>query len=359
MDGESLEVIIPDENPEFIIEQVETNPAAFVSDSPQDGIEDLRRQLAEATDREKAAREDAVNARRLADEESRRRADSDRIARESSGAAANATAEARQREYESVVNAHTATANNIQSLKEQYIKAQTDGEFAKAAELQVNLGREAARLERLEEGKNALEEQRRIEANRPRPAPVQQETQDQFNNRSWNSSEYENIIRGCTPSTAAWMRANPRYASDPSYRRQVQGAHNILTGRGVSPDTDEYFRGVEELVGVRSVEEPHQESRQAPRENAVSNASKPTQSRTSPTVSAPPSRNVPTTENPRGDAGAGNRVRLTAAQREMARIMFSDAKDDQGRKMDPEVAYAKHWREAQREGKLKDGGIVL
>ena len=359
MEGDNIEIVISDDTPSDItVVPSETTTTTPLSDLPQDGIEDLKRQLAESTEREKAARDDAANARRVADEESRRRNEAERIAQQNHGVATSATAEAREREYESIINAETAVTSRLQTLKDQYVKANTDGDFSTAADIQISIGRESAKLERLVDGRVAIEEQRKAT-----PAPSQQqpvrETQDQFNGRSWSAQEYENVMRTYTPTTAAWLRNNPRYASDVSFRRQVQSAHGLLTARGIAPDTNDYFKGVEELIGARDAtpEQPREESR--PKETAaVSTAGKQSQARTSPTLAAAPSRTVPNAGDP-GNTGGGDRVTLTPAQREMARMMFSDAKDAQGRKVDPDVAYARHWRQLQREGKLKDGGIVL
>ena len=358
MDGDdAIEVVLTEEStPDITVVPAESK--VTLSDSPQDGIEDLKRQLEEARTNENAARDDAANARRIADEESRRRGEAERVAQQNHGVAASATAEAREREYESILNAETAITSKLQTLRDQYVKANTDGDFATAADIQISIGRESAKLERLVDGRTAIEEQRKAA-----PATAQQqqvrETQDQFNSRAWSAQEYENVMRTYTPTTAAWLRNNPRYASDVSFRRQVQSAHGLLTARGIAPDTNDYFKGVEELVGAQetTLEQPREEPRT--RETAaVSTAGKQTQSRTSPTLAAAPSRTVPNAGDP-GNTGNGDRVTLTPAQREMARMMFSDAKDAQGRKVDPDVAYARHWRQLQREGKLKDGGIVL
>ena len=359
--ADTTDIIIPESNADIIIEDVAPSPDAVISDLPQDGIENLRRQLAESQASAKAAKDEAERARAIANEESRRRADSDRLARDNYNAATNSNAEAREREYESIVNAHAAVASTLSGLKDQLVKAGTDGDFAKVAELQIEMGKYSAKLERLEEGKSQLEEQRRAEPLKP-PVVTARESQDQFNSRAWTQQEYENVMRGYTSTTAAWMRANPRFASDPSFRSQVQSAHSLITAKGVPADSEEYFRKVEELVGVRSADTPMEQARDAAssvnvnKENAVSNAGKPAQSRTSP--AAPPSRTVPNADDP-GNTGGGNRVQLTAEQRNMAKIMFAGAVDENGKKVDPEVLYARHWRDLKKEGRLFQGGVVI
>lgn len=316
------EIILEDEPSEVVI-----------SDSPEDGIDDLKRQLEEA-------KQLTSQAQLRADESERRRQDAERVARETSNVATHATFEAREREYESIINAHSAVAAEVSSLKDQLIKAQTDGEFAEAAELQIKLGKMAAKLDRLDEGRTELENQRKVNPNQVRPVEQVRESDQQFNARPWSQAEYENVMRGYTPATAAWMRSNPKYGSDPNFRAQVQSAHGLLTARGVAPDSDDYFRGVEELTGIRT-------PAQTPsKETAVSSASKPTQTR----VSAPPSRSLPDPKDPGNNSST--RVNLTKDQRDMAKIMFHDHKD-------PELAYAKHWVALRKEGRLKDGGIVL
>lgn len=353
MADENLHVDISGDEPEIVVEHIgEPGGAAVLSDSPQDGIEDLKRQLAEANHRAETAHALAESERRRADEEGRRAAEASRAAAENSVAASTAAADAREREYESILNAHTAVSNSLVALKDQLTTAQTNGDFAAASDLQVKISQAAAKLERLDDGKQAIEAARNASQPQPTRRAAPAETQEQFNGRAWSNQEYENVMRGCTSTTAAWMRANPRYGTDPNFRRQIQGAHNLVTGQGIQPDTDQYFRRVEELVGIRQ-EQPALQP-QTEGGPAVSAAAKPVQTRTSPQVAAPPSRSVPSPQNPAG--GNQNTVQLTPAMREMAKIMFPKTKPTD---LDPDVAYARHLAALRREGRLKDGGITL
>ena len=334
MSAQDIEVNISNDEPEIIIADAdEILPSTPMSTDPQDGVAELRRQL----DDEKAAR---AHAETTAAENARRAADAEQAAVKNYNIANKSITEAQEREYESIVNAHTAEEAKLQQLRSDLVRAQADGDFEKIGDIQVAIGRAAARVDRLEEGRATIEAQRKNQPAAPERQAQPTETQAQFNARPWNNQEAQAVMASTSPQTAAWMRNNPRYFTDPAYRQQVQGADSIMRGRGVAPDTAEYFSGVETLVNGTAYTPPKEEH--------VSTAARGS-SRTSPTAAAPPSRNVPQSD---GQPRNSNVVTLTKEQREIARIMFRDSPN-------PEKAYAIHWNELKKEGRLKDGGVVL
>jgi phage I-like protein len=93
-------------------------------------------------------------------------------------------------------------------------------------------------------------------------------------------------------------------------------AHNLVTADGVQPDTDEYFETVERILGVQAPA-----ASVAAAEAPMSAASAPTQRRSSP-AAAPVSRSGTGT-----GGGSPNVVRLSADEREMAKMMGMTAEE--------------------------------
>lgn len=327
------------------------------SDSPEVGIEDLKRQLAESNAATQRAQASADQMRAVAEEEGRRRVAAERAAASSAVTADTATAEAKDRQFDSIVSATHAVTNQLSSLRSQYVKAQTDGEFEKAADLNMQISKASAELVNLENGRAALEARKKESPAAPvvvQPdlAPQRQETQAQFNARPWTETETNNVLNNTAPTAAAWMRTHPEYFSNVSFRQQVQAAHNIMSARGVTLNSDEYIRGIERIVFPGDTPPP-----QTPhKDEAVSSAGKQVTTRTSPTPAAPPSRSVPASSTSQTNAAGQRVVRLTAAQVEFARMNFPKTKADDP---EPEVIYARNLEALRREGKLKGDGASL
>lgn len=310
---DDITVIIPDEGEPVI---------HHASDSPESGIEDLKRQVREA--------------KMLAEEEQRRREVAEQVARDASARAVQSHSVATEREYESILTTIQSSQHESEQLRGELAKAMEEGDYDKASSIQMKITRNIARLERLEDGKVAMDERKNQPQQQPQQ-PRQAQPQPVDWNRAWSPAEAESVLKGYTTRTASWMRSNPRFFSDPSFRQQVSGAHQIAVGRGLQPDTDDYFRAVEGIVGGT----PDQE--ETYRSDPVSAAQPVARAPAAP--AAPPSRSVPSS---RPQAG-GRQVSLTSEEREMAKIMFHKTRDSDP---DPEVLYARHKAALENEGRL-------
>ncbi|NBV62695.1 MAG: hypothetical protein EBR73_16840 [Rhodobacteraceae bacterium] len=156
-----------------------------------------------------------------------------------------------------------------------------------------------AKLLQLENGRAALQEQ----AKNPRIHPQQIPAYDPV----------ETLASQLSPRSAAWVRAHPEFARNERLTQKMVAAHNLVTADGVQPDTDEYFETVERILGV-----------QAPAASTAAadiGASAAAQRRSSP-AAAPVSRSGTGT-----GGGSPNVVRLSADEREMAKMMGMTAEE--------------------------------
>lgn len=132
------------------------------------------------------------------------------------------------------------TKGERERLKASYANAMSQGDYAIAADIQQAMADAAARLLQLENGKDAMEQQ----AKQPKqqPIPVHERA--------------EHLARQLTPRSAAWVRAHPQYAESDTLYTEMIKAHNQITAGGIPADTDEYFRGVEGILGIGTAEAP-------------------------------------------------------------------------------------------------------
>lgn len=163
-------------------------------------------------------------------------------------------------------------------------RAMEGGDFAKAAEAQEALADARANLLRLQERKAEVENGRGQPPQRQQ-APV---------------SEIEQIASRLSPPSAAWIRAHPEVANDFG---KAEAAHNYITRiKGVVVDTPEYFRRIEEELGMRQPEPTRTEARPTQRV----------------TMQAPVTQSAPSLQTGHSERQT---VTLSAAERDVAREM--------------------------------------
>lgn len=229
--------------------------------TPEEGIDDLKRKL--------AAEQSA-------------RADAERRAQQAQAEAYKATSNVEDTNLTLVKTAIESTKRDRDALKANYAAAMSNGDFNTAADIQQAMADTAAKLLQLENGREAME-------SRPRQPAPQPQRQDPV----------EALAAQLSPRSAAWVRAHPQYATDQRLFQKMIAAHNLIAADGVQPDTDDYFSGIESVLGLNSAEAP------------LSAAAAPAQRR-SPPAAAPVGR---------GSGTRSNVVRLTAEEREIAAMM--------------------------------------
>ena len=220
--------------------------------------------------------------------ERRARAEAERKANEAAQTAHTSRGEAQDANLHLITNAIQTVEQNNEILKANYKLAASEQDFDALADIQLEMSTNAARLQKLQDGKQALELAPKSEAPRPySPDPV------------------EALAAQLTPRSAAWVRAHPEFATDQRKYGAMLAAHNLAIAQGEEPDSDSYFASVEGSLRIR---QPAQQDDYDP----LADAAKPTQRR-----SAPPAAPVSRTSGATG--GQPNRVTLSVEEREVAR----------------------------------------
>jgi hypothetical protein len=134
----------------------------------------------------------------------------------------------------------------------------------------------------------------RTEPSRP-AAPAQQ-----------SGPDIDSLIQRVTPLSAQWLQSNRDHLKDSRSFRIMARAHEDAIDHGIIPESDDYFRFVENRLGIKGDS--------APPDVAMSAAAAPVQRRQSPPA-APVSRQPSNANGSRPHV-----VKLTPEQREAARI---------------------------------------
>ena len=250
---------------------VETPATPAAATDTEEGIKKLKKQLAD----EQAAR--------VAAEQRAREAESGEV---------KAKTDVQATQLDLVKGAIATVTQSLDVLEGKYAEAAAAGDWAAAAKVQREIGTNSARLLQLENGKTALEKA---------PKPVVRESNDPV----------EQFTANMTPRSAAWVRSHPEYVRDARLNRKMIRAHEDATDEGIKPDTDEYFSAIEKSLGLSTAPAGDGEG---DTEIALSDAAKPTSQRSPPPAGAPVSRSG------NGNGSRPNVVRLTAEQREIAKL---------------------------------------
>ena len=258
------------EDEEIKIEEPVEDPPVVTA---EDGIEELKRRLEE----EKKAREEAETRAQEAYKAAQDAAQREREARER---ATKASTEVEDVNLTLVKNAIDSVKRDQEIYKANYRAAMASGDFDAAADAQEGMSMAAAKLLQLENGKTALENSK---------------SQPREPERAAITDPVEALASQLSPRSAAWVRRNPQFARDERLYRRMIAAHEIATGDGLEPDSDDYFAAIETTLRLR----------QAP---------------TAPAVPVP-ERQVAPPAAPVNRDTRSNTVRLSAEEREMAQMM--------------------------------------
>ena len=213
-------------------------------------------------------------------------------ARKSAEYARNATIDAQDSRIH-LVGGAIETMNRDDEILTAHLKnAMEIGDFDRAAEIQKTLAVNAHKMMELERGYQDLR-------NAPPPPPVQQAPPGEMT--------VDDIIQKVTPRSAEWLRENKKHLPDSRSIRIMARAHEDAIDHGMVPESDQYFRFVENRLGINRKQEFYDGN------DAMSGAAKATKSRQSP-PSAPVSRQPVDSQTRPGV------IRLTAEQVEAAKI---------------------------------------
>ena len=246
--------------------------------SAEEGVDSLKKQLAE----EKTARQ----------REAEGRQEAERRAYEAQRVAAAARGEVQDTNLAMVTSAIETVKENRNKIVEAIARARADQDLQAEEQLRAMLDDNRDKLKELEAGAQKMKEQ---------PKPTVPQAVDPV----------EALARQLTPRSANWVRAHPEYARDPKLYQRMLAAHNLTVTEGIEPDSDEYFENVETTLKIRKVINDDDDG-----ESPFSGAAAPSKARVSP-AAAPVSRG-----GAQGTPGssAPRRITLTAEQAEFAKL---------------------------------------
>ncbi len=265
-----------DEDDEVLV-KVEDEPPPAKKGDGDDAVAALKSQydtLQRKAEEDRSAREAAE----------RRAQDSLREADAARKEAAAARAETSVSQADTVDAGIAAAEAAIANAEAEDVKASEEGNYAAAAKARTKAAMAAADLRRLNEAKEDIEA-RKIE----RTEAPQRQSEDPV----------EAYIAGRTEPTAQWLRAHRDWVVDPRKNAKLTSAHWSAVGEGLAPDSDDYFKHVEGVLGINK--------------DGNGAAPKPQQQRR-----APPVAPVAASGGSAMGTGGSNEVRLTKREAEAA-----------------------------------------
>lgn len=288
---ESLDLSIEDQNePENIMvdepdaaDEVVILEASENSDPVEDSIEELKSKLKDAKQKysqEKKARQEAENAAQQAVQQ-----------------AYKASAEVEENQIHLVSGALDTLRREQEMLKNTMKEVMAVGDFDRAVELQEAFQSNINKITRLEDGLNEMKNTPRREAP---PAP--------------SRDIVDTLMQQVTPRSAKWLDQNREHLQDQRQLRIMERAHGDALDNQIIPESDDYFRFIENRLGIGKTKEAPRNSRYDDDDEVMSGASNPTNRRQSAPAAAPVSRSSG------GPTGNPRVIRLTPDQAEAARI---------------------------------------
>lgn len=293
---EVAEVVVNDETGEALFESKDaatfvekSEPPSDKDDGEQDITLSLKKQIEDLQKSENLARERLQAAER-------ERQEALRMAAEREAEAFRSRAEVTDSRVDAVTAAIAAAKAEAEKAEQDIEAAASIGDSKAQAEAYRRLARSEANLAKLEDGLAELNEFKKN--------PPKQPTQVVS-----DGLENTNL-----PETAKeWLRAHPEYLRDQRKNSKIQALHWDILDEGHEPFSKPYFESMEIHLGLR--EAPKQKTKAPERDDDDDDDD--TQTNRGSVVSAPVSREAPggnqSETNP-------NRVRLTAAQQEAARL---------------------------------------
>ena len=259
------------ETPEIeITEEEDTKLAKKKEIEPEEGINELKRNL----EREKRAREDA-----------------ERRAKEAYLHAQKASEDKNESDYQLIVNAIDTIKERNEVLKTAYADAMAANDYNRVAEIQDAMTTNVHQLEKLKDGEKAMKKQMKDAENAQPVHPVAPPKGDIVDQLAENVSH----------RSAEWLRSSREYLKSEREVRKMFRAHEDAVDDGIQPDTDEYFHFIENRLGI---------NREDSSESPLSAASAPAPRKSVAPPAAPVSR---------GSSNRPNVMRLTRAEADTAR----------------------------------------
>ena len=267
--------------------EAKPKPEPVVEDNPLQKALDAQKHAEEMQRAAQRERDEAIRQARERDEElTRERGDRE------------------DAQYNSVLTAIAAEQSTLDKAEGDYAAFAAAGDWASAAKAQRIIASASARLDRLEDGKQAFDSKREAGKTEPperKPAPQRDAPLD-----------FEQRIATLPTTAKDWLRKHPEFINDTAQNRKIQAAHGAIVDLdGVEPFSQAYFDALDTRFGFKAA--PQTEPKSAPQPQ-----------RRSMPMSAPVSRDVPT---PSGQRQESSKITLSAEERQIARNAIVDRPD--------------------------------
>lgn len=221
-------------------------------------------------------RQRATEAEARANEEARLRVAAER-------ARADTLRTAEDASFTSVSTALAATEREITSLKDEMKNAFEAADYGKAADISSRLGELAAEARDLSRGKEEYERTRTERLNESVRPAAPQIVASTAAERSVLSElgvpSRDAFLATRSPQTADWLRQHPEFFTDPAAFKRISGADTLAQGRGIRPDTPEYF----DFIGKESMSDTRGADRRATEREPPAGAAPPSREGRGPT----------------------------------------------------------------------------
>jgi hypothetical protein len=286
---EGIEIELPDDD---VTDGTEVDLAPEVEKKPEPKPEVDDNPLQKALDAQQRAEELQRTAQRERDEALRQN-------REHQQELTRERGDRQDAEYNSVLTAIAAEQATLENAESQYAAFASAGDWANAAKAQRIMASAASRVDRLEDSKQAFEKTKTEQPTQRQPAAA---TPPQL--------DFEQKIVQLPDSAKTWLRKHPEYINDTALNRKIQAAHGAIVDLdGVEAFSPAYFDALDTRFGFKARVEP--EPKPQPKQRSIP-------------MTAPPSRDVPSTSGQRSKPGT---VTLTAEERLIARTSIMDRPD--------------------------------
>lgn len=334
----------PEKKPEPKVEvKKEPLPRVRIKDPVVPSGEDKARANLEATlATEKRLRQQAEQNASTANQRA------EQLARENTSRAAQLRTAQENSEAAQLTALETGIVNatsQIDACKKEVAAAMTEGNFEKVAEVQTRLSRASATLDRLEATKEDFVTGK---ANRDAAADAAGTTDE---GATTAAPPLEQYVARMAPKAQAWLRdhsdcAPSAFGGDDAKNAKMLRGHYDAISQGYAANSDDYFRVIEESVGLRQAEAEEQEDEGEEDEKPAPKKKTPNQAQQREREARP---SAPVTRNPPGNnqGGQSRTVRLSQAEQETARFSFPHLPPNQAY-----AEYAKNKVQLDSEGKL-------
>lgn len=225
--------------------KADTTPATEARIPDDEGIESLRKQLAD----EKRRREEA---NKRASDEYRLREVAERRAKDEFERRQQVESDAADTRISMLDNALDAVRQQGDAAERDYSRAMENQDFAAAAKAQRSMANAESKLTQLEAAKADLENN----GNRQRPTEGRVTAREEPRRDEIRVPDrVDDLASRLSPSSAAWVRSHPECVTDPVLNSEMIAAHNRAVRNGIPVDSDSYFEFIESRLGMSSTEQ--------------------------------------------------------------------------------------------------------